>query len=98
MATPPPTRAPGGALPIARPLYSAGSGEPGDLFAGGWICASWPTEYGGKGLTLFQQVVLNEEFARIGHEGQSTVLPGARGAWANFPVNNLQSHFFFSRS
>ena len=22
------------------------------LFAGGWICASWPTEYGGKGLTL----------------------------------------------
>jgi len=31
---------------------------------GGWICASWPTEYGGKGLTLLQQVVLNEEFAR----------------------------------
>jgi len=36
------------------------------LFAGGWICASWPTEYGGKGLTLLQQVVLNEEFARAG--------------------------------
>jgi len=36
------------------------------LFAGGWICASWPTEYGGKGLTLLQQVVLNEEFARVG--------------------------------
>ncbi len=34
------------------------------LFGGGWICASWPTEYGGKGLTLLQQVVLNEEFAR----------------------------------
>ena len=34
------------------------------LFEGGWICASWPTEYGGKGLTLLQQVVLNEEFAR----------------------------------
>ena len=33
------------------------------LFAGGWICASWPTEYGGKGLGLLQQVVLNEEFA-----------------------------------
>jgi len=31
---------------------------------GGWICASWPTEYGGKGLSLLQQVVLNEEFAR----------------------------------
>jgi hypothetical protein len=36
------------------------------LFAGGWICASWPTQYGGKGLTLLQQVVLNEEFARVG--------------------------------
>ena len=36
----------------------------GKLRAGGWICASWPTEYGGKGLTLLQQVVLNEEFAR----------------------------------
>jgi alkylation response protein AidB-like acyl-CoA dehydrogenase len=34
------------------------------LHDGGWICASWPTEYGGKGLTLLQQVVLNEEFAR----------------------------------
>ncbi|MGP0029689.1 MAG: acyl-CoA dehydrogenase family protein [Acidimicrobiales bacterium] len=36
------------------------------LFAGGWICASWPAEYGGKGLTLLEQVVLNEEFARAG--------------------------------
>jgi alkylation response protein AidB-like acyl-CoA dehydrogenase len=34
------------------------------LFAGGWICAGWPIEYGGKGLTLLEQVVLNEEFAR----------------------------------
>ncbi len=34
------------------------------LFAGGWICASWPKEYGGKGLSLMESVVLNEEFAR----------------------------------
>ncbi len=34
------------------------------LFEGGWICASWPKEYGGKGLTLMESVVLNEEFAR----------------------------------
>ncbi len=34
------------------------------LHQGGWICASWPTEYGGKGLSLIEQVVLNEEFAR----------------------------------
>ena len=36
------------------------------LFDGGWICASWPTQYGGKGLTILQQVVLTEEFARAG--------------------------------
>ncbi len=36
------------------------------LHEGGWICASWPREYGGKGLTTMQQVVLNEEFARAG--------------------------------
>ena len=36
------------------------------LFAGGWICAGWPVEYGGKGLSLLEQVVLNEEFASAG--------------------------------
>jgi alkylation response protein AidB-like acyl-CoA dehydrogenase len=34
------------------------------LFEGGWICATWPKEYGGKGLTTMQGVVLAEEFAR----------------------------------
>ena len=34
------------------------------LFLGGWICAGWPQEYGGKGLSLLQQVVLSEEFAK----------------------------------
>jgi len=32
------------------------------LFAGGWICASWPKEYGGKGLTTMESVVVAEEF------------------------------------
>jgi alkylation response protein AidB-like acyl-CoA dehydrogenase len=36
------------------------------LLDGGWICAGWPTEYGGKGLSLLEQVVLNEEFAKAG--------------------------------
>ncbi len=35
------------------------------LYQGGWICASWPTEYGGKGLSTIEAVVLNEEFARV---------------------------------
>ncbi len=37
---------------------------PKKLFAGGWICATWPEEYGGKGLTTMQGVALAEEFAR----------------------------------
>lgn len=36
---------------------------PAKLFEGGWICATWPAEYGGKGLTTMQGVVLSEEFA-----------------------------------
>jgi alkylation response protein AidB-like acyl-CoA dehydrogenase len=36
------------------------------LREGGWICATWPKEYGGKGLTTLEAVVLNEEFARVG--------------------------------
>ena len=40
-------------------------GWPAKLFAGGWICATWPTEYGGKGLSTMQGVVLAEEFARL---------------------------------
>ncbi len=32
---------------------------------GGWICAGWPTQYGGRGLSLIEQVVLAEEFARV---------------------------------
>jgi alkylation response protein AidB-like acyl-CoA dehydrogenase len=32
------------------------------LYEGGWICASWPEEYGGKGLSTMEAVVLAEEF------------------------------------
>ncbi|MBM3729492.1 MAG: acyl-CoA dehydrogenase [Actinobacteria bacterium] len=36
---------------------------PAKLYDGGWICATWPREYGGKGLSVMQGVVLSEEFA-----------------------------------
>jgi alkylation response protein AidB-like acyl-CoA dehydrogenase len=39
---------------------------PKTLSDGGWICATWPEEYGGKGLTTMQGVVLSEEFDRAG--------------------------------
>jgi len=38
---------------------------PQKLFEGGWICATWPKEYGGKGLSTMEGVVLAEEFARL---------------------------------
>src|SRR5262245_49668828 len=34
------------------------------LYEGGWICASWPAEYGGKGLSTMENVVLAEEIPR----------------------------------
>ncbi len=32
----------------------------------GYLASSWPTEYGGPGLTALEQVILAEEFARAG--------------------------------
>ena len=36
------------------------------LVAGGWGAAHWPTEYGGMGATLAQQIVMQQENARAG--------------------------------
>jgi alkylation response protein AidB-like acyl-CoA dehydrogenase len=61
-----------------------GRGGPGDehsLFAerlaweqelgrAGWIGISWPAEYGGRGLSLTQQVIFYEEYARAGGPGR----------------------------
>jgi alkylation response protein AidB-like acyl-CoA dehydrogenase len=50
--------------PAERKAFN--EGWPEKLYAGGWICASWPKEYGGMGLSIMQNVVLNEEFSRAG--------------------------------
>ena len=34
------------------------------LAAHGWTCIGWPTEHGGRGLSLMQQVIFHEEYAR----------------------------------
>jgi len=61
-----------------------GRGGPGDehaMFAerhawekklaeGGWTCVAWPKEYGGRGLSLMQQVIFFEEYARAGGPGR----------------------------
>ncbi|HUF32762.1 MAG TPA: acyl-CoA dehydrogenase family protein [Acidimicrobiales bacterium] len=36
------------------------------LHQAGYLCVSWPKEYGGRGLTGIEVAVMNEEFARAG--------------------------------
>ena len=48
--------------PEQRSAFNAG--WTATLCEGGWICATWPKEYGGKGLSILEGVVLAEEFAR----------------------------------
>jgi len=36
------------------------------MYEGGWIAIQWPKEYGGRGASLTQQIVYEEELARAG--------------------------------
>ena len=40
------------------------------LHEGGWTCIGWPREYGGRGASVEQQVIFNEEYARAGGPGR----------------------------
>jgi len=40
------------------------------LASGGWTCIGWPTEWGGRGASLTQQVIFFEEYARAGAPGR----------------------------
>jgi alkylation response protein AidB-like acyl-CoA dehydrogenase len=44
------------------------------LHEGGWTGLSWPKEYGGRGATLIEQAIFNEEIARIGAPSPANVL------------------------
>lgn len=47
----------------------------------GWTCVGWPQEYGGRGLSLTQQVIFHEEYAkadapvRVNHLGEELLGP-----------------------
>jgi len=51
------------------------------LAKSGWTCLGWPVEYGGRGLSLFQQVIFYEEYARanapagVNHLGETLLGP-----------------------
>ncbi len=40
------------------------------LHQGGWTGLGWPREYGGRGASIEQQVIFNEEYARAGGPGR----------------------------
>ena len=41
-----------------------------ELAAGGWTCVGWPKEHGGRDLSIEQQVIFHEEYARAGGPGR----------------------------
>ncbi|HET6153579.1 MAG TPA: acyl-CoA dehydrogenase family protein [Marmoricola sp.] len=51
------------------------------LAAHGWTCIGWPVEHGGRGLSLSQQVIFHEEYARsnaparVNHFGEELLGP-----------------------
>lgn len=51
------------------------------LAAHGWTCLGWPVEHGGRGLSLLQQVIFHEEYAkadapaRVNHLGEELLGP-----------------------
>ena len=49
-----------------RPLSGGEAEWRRKLTERGWVAPSWPGEYGGAGLTLTEQLILNEEFAEAG--------------------------------
>jgi alkylation response protein AidB-like acyl-CoA dehydrogenase len=44
------------------------------LAAAGWTCLGWPAECGGRGVTLAQQVIFHEEYARAGAPARVTIV------------------------
>jgi alkylation response protein AidB-like acyl-CoA dehydrogenase len=44
------------------------------LADGGWTCLGWPTEYGGRGASMAEQVIFNEEYTRALAPGRVSIL------------------------
>jgi len=45
------------------------------LYAAGWAGIAWPREYGGRGAGLIEQIIYNEEYARV----RAPIVPGYLG-------------------
>ena len=49
-------------------------------YEGGWAGISWPTEYGGRGLSLLEQLIWYEEYGRAGLPGMDATFVGLNHA------------------
>ena len=45
-----------------------------ELAGGGWTCIGWPAEHGGRGASVAQQVIFNEEYVRASAPGRVGVM------------------------
>jgi alkylation response protein AidB-like acyl-CoA dehydrogenase len=44
------------------------------LAEAGWTCLGWPKEHGGRGATMIEQVIFNEEYSRAAAPGRVSIL------------------------
>jgi alkylation response protein AidB-like acyl-CoA dehydrogenase len=58
-----------------RPTFERRVAWQKKMHAAGWVGISWPVEYGGRGVTLMEQVIYDEECFRA----RAPVLPGYSG-------------------
>jgi len=76
-----PLRGRGGPGDGAEELFALRQTWEQRLHAGGWSCIGWPEAHGGRGLSITQQVIFNEEYVRaegpgrLGHIGETLLGP-----------------------
>ena len=58
-----------------REVFEARRKWQAKLHAAGWVGISWPREYGGRGASILEQLIYDEEYARA----RAPVLPGYSG-------------------
>jgi alkylation response protein AidB-like acyl-CoA dehydrogenase len=61
-------------------------------FDGGWAGINWPTEFGGRGLSLLQQVIWYEEYASLGLPGIDSCFVGNNHAGPTLIARGTEEH------
>ena len=62
-------------VPPSREIFEKRRAWQAKMFAAGWVGIGWPREFGGRGASLIEQVIFNEEYGR----SRAPILPGYSG-------------------